>query len=152
MSPNEKDDLEPATEPGPEQEPAAEPTAQKAGPKAAPKAAPKEQTTPPTQETAKENLASATLNFHGDVYAQGGAFGAVDGADTPKRKAATGKLTEANVADALEHYVPPESYDDAAEALARDHVVTLFGRVGIGKRDPCCSRASRLVCLDCSPA
>ncbi len=134
MSPNEKDDLEPATEPGPEQEPAAEPTAQKAGPKAAPKAAPKEQTTPPTQETAKENLASATLNFHGDVYAQGGAFGAVDGADTPKRKAATGKLTEANVADALEHYVPPESYDDAAEALARDHVVTLFGRVGIGKR------------------
>jgi hypothetical protein len=91
------------------------------------------QTLPPTQESAREDLASVTQNFYGTVNAEAGTFG-LGTAGSTRRKAATGKLSSADIATHLDHYVPPGPFKGAVEALTEDHVVALVGSSGIGKR------------------
>jgi hypothetical protein len=86
-------------------------------------------------EQARDRLASAVLNFNGPFYGQGSTFGVgrAAGGDRQQSRARTGKLTDADVEAALDHYVPPAPFENAVQALLRDRVVVLFGPAGVGK-------------------
>jgi hypothetical protein len=87
-------------------------------------------------EQARDRLASAVNNFHGPIFAQGSTFGAGQTAgdgDGQRRRARTGRLTDADVDAALDHYVRPAPFENAVQALLRDRVVVLVGPAGIGK-------------------
>ena len=79
-------------------------------------------------------LADASNNFYGPVYAAESRFGlSADTPGAPQARARDGRLTDQDIAAALDRYVRPEPFRDAADALAKDGVVVLAGPPGIGK-------------------
>ena len=84
------------------------------------------------QESASESIAEANNNFYGPVYAHGGSFG-INGAGSTARRL-TGKVSQADIDQALEFYVQPSMYDRALEVLVSHRVVFLAGSSGSGRR------------------
>ena len=79
-------------------------------------------------------IADASNNFYGPVYAAESRFGlSADTPGAPQARARDGRLTDQDIAAALDRYVRPEPFRDAADALAKDGVVVLAGPPGIGK-------------------
>jgi hypothetical protein len=85
-------------------------------------------------DDARQRLQSVKNEFNGPVYAgDGTVLGFLDGGfGQPARN--SGTLADREIDDLLRHYVPPEPYDSAVEALAADGVVALTGPRGTGKR------------------
>lgn len=85
-------------------------------------------------EQAQDKLASVLSNFNAPIYAPGSTFGIAGAApEKHQRRARTGRLTPADIAAALDHYVEPTHFEEAVNALRRDRVAVLVGPAGIGK-------------------
>jgi hypothetical protein len=85
-------------------------------------------------EQRREQLASAVNNFLAPVYAPSSLFGAGrTETGSQQRRARTGRLTDADVDAALDHYVRPAPFEKALHALQQDRVIVLVGPSGIGK-------------------
>lgn len=80
----------------------------------------------------QEGLKVAVNIFNGKVGAPGAAFGF--GSVGQAESASTGPMPEATITSAVEHYVRPDAYEDALDALRSDGLVVLSGAVGLGKR------------------
>jgi hypothetical protein len=76
----------------------------------------------------------AFTTFQGNFYAQNLNAGNMVAAAAMPTVRRDGRVDEADVKSAIEHYVPPTGYDAAVTALGSDHVVRLGGPRGIGKR------------------
>ncbi|WP_433044001.1 hypothetical protein [Dactylosporangium sp. CS-033363] len=77
---------------------------------------------------------TSILNFNGPVYADHATMG-VSGLVASERGATgQGRLSRDEIAAALSAYISPPQLREAAARLAHEHVITLEGPAGIGKR------------------
>ena len=85
----------------------------------------------------QEKFASvlSSFNLNAPITASGAIFGTEwdEGPRGQRHRARTGKLTEEDVRNDLDHFVPPASFEAAVKVSARDHVVVLVGPAMIGK-------------------
>ncbi|MEU4619603.1 hypothetical protein AB0G04_06460 [Actinoplanes sp. NPDC023801] len=138
--PEEPEKAEEAEQPEPAERPRkaerpekAEKSGEPAAGKATEEKAPDDHAAEPARKDARK-IAEVVNIFQKGVNAgligQGGAGAGFKG--TPR--SLTGKIDEAEVSAETEYYCRPESFDEALDRLVSDHVVSICGGIGSGKR------------------
>ncbi|GAA1963680.1 hypothetical protein [Amycolatopsis minnesotensis] len=94
---------------------------------------------PATEKPAATTFDAETVNwvqneFPSAMYIQKALFGVENECSAHRVRTDSGKITDADVADAISSYITPGTFAEARLALSRDRVVVLYGPADIGKR------------------